>query len=72
LIINEIKFHSEEAPKSYISAEKKASEWLFSDRIMELELIHNIQKKHLKFLKDCIKGKLILEQESGLQFVKNL
>lgn len=30
---------------------------------MELELIHNIQKKYLKFLKDCIPGKNILEQE---------
>ncbi len=30
LIINGIKFHSEEAPKIYISAEKKASEWVFS------------------------------------------
>jgi PAS domain S-box-containing protein len=30
LIINGIKFHSEEAPKIYISAEKKASEWQFS------------------------------------------
>ncbi len=30
LIINGIKFHSEEAPKIYISAEKKANEWLFS------------------------------------------
>ena len=30
LIINGIKFHSEEAPKIHISAEKKASEWVFS------------------------------------------
>ena len=30
LIINSMKFHSEEAPKVYISAEKKASEWVFS------------------------------------------
>ena len=30
LIINGIKFHSEEAPKIHISAEKKAKEWLFS------------------------------------------
>ena len=30
LIINGIKFHSEEAPKIHISAEKKESEWLFS------------------------------------------
>ena len=30
LIINGIKFHSEEAPKIHISAEKKANEWLFS------------------------------------------
>jgi PAS domain S-box-containing protein len=30
LIINGIKFHSEEAPKIQISAEKKASEWIFS------------------------------------------
>jgi light-regulated signal transduction histidine kinase (bacteriophytochrome) len=30
LIINGIKFHSEEAPKIQISAEKKAREWLFS------------------------------------------
>jgi light-regulated signal transduction histidine kinase (bacteriophytochrome) len=30
LIINGIKFHSEEAPKIYISVEKKASEWVFS------------------------------------------
>ena len=30
LIINGIKFHSEEAPKIYISAELKANEWVFS------------------------------------------
>ena len=30
LIINGIKFHSEEAPKINISAEKKAKEWIFS------------------------------------------
>ena len=30
LIINVIKFHSEEAPKIHISAEKKANEWVFS------------------------------------------
>ena len=30
LIANGIKFHSEEAPKIHISAEKKANEWLFS------------------------------------------
>jgi PAS domain S-box-containing protein len=30
LIINGIKFHSEEPPKIHISAEKKASEWIFS------------------------------------------
>jgi PAS domain S-box-containing protein len=30
LIINGVKFHSEEAPKIYISAEKKAREWQFS------------------------------------------
>jgi light-regulated signal transduction histidine kinase (bacteriophytochrome) len=32
LIINGIKFHSEEAPQIHISAEKKESEWLFSVR----------------------------------------
>ena len=32
LIANGIKFHGEEAPKIHISAEKKASEWLFSVR----------------------------------------
>ena len=30
LIINGIKFHCEEAPKIYISAEKKEKEWVFS------------------------------------------
>ena len=30
LILNGIKFHSEESPKIYISAEKKANEWVFS------------------------------------------
>ena len=30
LIINGIKFHSDEAPKIHISAERKASEWVFS------------------------------------------
>jgi PAS domain S-box-containing protein len=30
LIINGIKFHSEEAPKIHISTEKKANEWVFS------------------------------------------
>jgi light-regulated signal transduction histidine kinase (bacteriophytochrome) len=30
LIINGIKFHTEEAPKIHISAEKKTSEWQFS------------------------------------------
>ena len=30
LILNGIKFHNEEAPKSHISAEKKAKEWVFS------------------------------------------
>jgi PAS domain S-box-containing protein len=30
LIVNGIKFHSEETPKVHISAEKKAGEWLFS------------------------------------------
>jgi PAS domain S-box-containing protein len=30
LIINGIKFHSEEAPKIHISAEEKAGEWVFS------------------------------------------
>ena len=32
LILNRIKFQSEEAPKIHISAEKKASEWVFSVR----------------------------------------
>ncbi len=30
LIVNGIKFHSEQAPKIHIVAEKKASEWVFS------------------------------------------
>jgi PAS domain S-box-containing protein len=30
LIVNGIKFHSEKAPKVYISAEKKANKWVFS------------------------------------------
>jgi light-regulated signal transduction histidine kinase (bacteriophytochrome) len=30
LVANGIKFHSEEAPKIHISAERKASEWVFS------------------------------------------
>jgi light-regulated signal transduction histidine kinase (bacteriophytochrome) len=30
LVINGIKFHSEEAPQICISAEKKANEWIFS------------------------------------------
>jgi len=30
LILNGIKFRSEEAPKIHISAERKASEWVFS------------------------------------------
>ena len=30
LIINGIKFHSERAPKIHVSAERKASEWIFS------------------------------------------
>ena len=30
LILNGIKFHSEEAPKIHVSADKKASEWVFS------------------------------------------
>ena len=30
LILNGIKFHSEEAPKIHVSAEKKANEWVFS------------------------------------------
>ena len=30
LILNGIKFHSEEAPKIHIAAEKKANEWVFS------------------------------------------
>jgi light-regulated signal transduction histidine kinase (bacteriophytochrome) len=30
LITNGIKFHGEEAPRIHISAEKKASEWVFS------------------------------------------
>jgi len=32
LIVNGIKFHSEEAPKVHISAEKKSNEWQFSVR----------------------------------------
>jgi light-regulated signal transduction histidine kinase (bacteriophytochrome) len=32
LVANAIKFHSKEEPKIYISAEKKASEWVFSVR----------------------------------------
>ncbi len=32
LIINGIKFHSEEAPKIHVSAERKANEWVFSVR----------------------------------------
>ena len=58
LLINEIKFHSEEAPKIYISAEKKASEWLFpvqdngigsdpqySEKIFEIfKRLHNREK----------------------------
>ena len=63
LLINGIKFHSEEAPKIYISAEEKQTNGYFQCRIIELELIHNIQKKSLKFLKDCITGKNILKQE---------
>ena len=30
MILNGIKFHSEEAPKIHVSADKKASEWVFS------------------------------------------
>ena len=32
LIVNGIKFHSEEAPKIHISAKKKAKDWIFSVR----------------------------------------
>ena len=63
LIINGIKYHGEETPKIHISAEKKQANGYFQCMITELELLRNILKEFLKFLKDCIKGKNILEQE---------
>jgi len=63
MILNGIKFHGEETPIIHISAEKKANEWVFSVHDKELELIHNIQKKFLKYLKSSIQGTNILEQE---------
>ena len=64
LIFNGIKFQSDEAPQIHVSAEKKESEnGYFQCRITELGLIRNIRKKYLKYLKDCIPEKNILEQE---------
>ncbi len=63
IIMNGIKFHSEEAPKIHISAEKKTNEWIFSVQDNGIGIDPNIRKESLKFLKDCIPGKNILEQE---------
>ena len=63
LILNGIKFHGEEAPKIHIAARKKQMNGYFQYRITGSESIRNIQKKYLRFLKDCIPGNDILEQE---------
>ena len=72
LIVNGIKFHSEEAPKIHISAEKKAKEWQFSVKDNGFELTRNNRRKYLRFLKGSTKRKNIQEQEYGFQFVRKL
>ena len=59
-------------PKFMFRLRKKRVNWYFQCKTTELELIHSIQKEFLKFLKDSIEGKNIMEQELGLRFVREL
>ena len=63
LILNGIKFQAKKHQKFIFLQRKKQMNGYFQCRTTELELIHNIQKESLKFLKDYIQGKNILEQE---------
>ena len=61
LIINGIKFHSEKAPKIHISAEKKASEWVFSVQDNGI----GIDQKYLERIVEIFKRLHKREEYSG-------
>jgi light-regulated signal transduction histidine kinase (bacteriophytochrome) len=63
MLINGIKFHGEEAPKIHISAEKKATELVFSVQDNGIGIDPNTRRKSLKFLNGYIIRKNIREQE---------
>jgi PAS domain S-box-containing protein len=63
LILNGIKFHSEEAPKICISAEEKTNEWLFSVQDNGIGIDPQYSERIFEIFKRLHTRKNILEQE---------
>ncbi len=84
LILNEIKFRSEEAPKIHISVERKANEWIFSVRDNGIGIDPHYSKKIFEIFKrlhtrekypgtgiGLVICKRIIERHGGLIWVES-
>jgi light-regulated signal transduction histidine kinase (bacteriophytochrome) len=72
IIINGIKFHGEEAPKIYISAEKKASEWIFSVQDNEIGIEPQYSEKIFEVFKRLHKKEEYPGMGIGLAICKKI
>ena len=72
LILNGIKFRSEEAPKIHISAEKKANEWIFSVQDNGIGIDPQYSKRIFEIFKRLHTGDKYLGTGIGLSICKRI